>query len=763
MASDKKESQVAASVLASKTGDHKDVAAVDISPSPSTSSPIPTGKVATNDAWRVVGSPPRKSSISGAVPNPSTSPSLSAFAHMQHMQSFMPSNSGQGVNGDGTNAGASRQRAGSLPGFWDSSQYSSVTSDVSSPAAQDAQPKAEERKTWKSMGGLQWTGPVIWSESMSGNNSLITSQPMRSPLSPTQSNTKMTPPPFSFPTSPKTAPNEISKQSTRPTEGNRSPLYTTRSANAEESTPQTTSVSRDGRATGQFRLNLPIMEEEDDHAEFAQGDHVQSVSTNQPALSPQAAQPFGGNHSPFGFEVNDDFMANGGKFRSRSKSSAAAFGPLLSRHPYDEYNGNIHSNEPSTQTAGLEDDLHDSPASAFRRASELPSIGRAQNWNYTGSSLSNPRSPWGASFPSDSAFSDASDSSRRRSSTASWAFRNDINGNDGWSAQRSAGNFRKGSLFSTNSSLLDDQASEQAVNEINISRGRRFSEQGIQDNARNSRSLYNGNDINEYPSLQQQQQQRRHSLAISQYNWQPSVDVSFQPMMQGFEHLNLEGDDQSSDQYNPELAMANSAFFSSLEEPADPNNPPPPGDLGKGVSLHQLPPNTPLYIVEFKAGRTDLFYPDGMEYPSAAYHRGDLVIVEADRGQDLGKVTVDGLTPPQVHMLQAQRQAASADPYRPPKDIHAKKIYRFAAPHEIGALMQKNQDEQKALLLCQSKVVQRTMMMDVVDAEYQWDRRKLTFYFVADRRIDFRELVRELFKIYKTRIWMCAVNPGTRK
>lgn len=38
------------------------------------------------------------------------------------------------------------------------------------------------------------------------------------------------------------------------------------------------------------------------------------------------------------------------------------------------------------------------------------------------------------------------------------------------------------------------------------------------------------------------------------------------------------------------------------------------------------------------------------------------------------------------------------------------------------------------------------------------DRRKLTFYFVSDRRIDFRDLVRELFKIYKTRIWMCAVN-----
>ena len=44
--------------------------------------------------------------------------------------------------------------------------------------------------------------------------------------------------------------------------------------------------------------------------------------------------------------------------------------------------------------------------------------------------------------------------------------------------------------------------------------------------------------------------------------------------------------------------------------------------------------------------------------------------------------------------------------------------------------------------------------MQVVSAEYQFDRHKLTFYFEAERRIDFRELVRDLFAIYKTRIWL---------
>ena len=48
--------------------------------------------------------------------------------------------------------------------------------------------------------------------------------------------------------------------------------------------------------------------------------------------------------------------------------------------------------------------------------------------------------------------------------------------------------------------------------------------------------------------------------------------------------------------------------------------------------------------------------------------------------------------------------------------------------------------------------------MTILDAEYQFDRHKLTFYFEADRRIDFRELVSELFSQYKTRIWMQQVD-----
>ena len=53
--------------------------------------------------------------------------------------------------------------------------------------------------------------------------------------------------------------------------------------------------------------------------------------------------------------------------------------------------------------------------------------------------------------------------------------------------------------------------------------------------------------------------------------------------------------------------------------------------------------------------------------------------------------------------------------------------------------------------------------MHVIDAEYQFDRHKLTFFFEADRRIDFRELVRDLFSVYKTRIWLQQVRANPKK
>ncbi|KWU45874.1 PSP1-domain-containing protein, partial [Rhodotorula sp. JG-1b] len=157
----------------------------------------------------------------------------------------------------------------------------------------------------------------------------------------------------------------------------------------------------------------------------------------------------------------------------------------------------------------------------------------------------------------------------------------------------------------------------------------------------------------------------------------------------------------------------------------------------------------PLCIVGFKAGRKDLFF---CEDPNLHLEEGDLVIVEADRGRDVGKflksVTVD-----EVHKFQ-QHLGGTSQLARMTKECQPKRIFAKAGPADTHALLSKAQDEVKALALVRSKVAQKGLPMEILDAEWQWDRRKLTFYYTAETRVDFRELVRELFRIWKTRVWL---------
>ncbi|KAF9397220.1 hypothetical protein BGX21_009090 [Mortierella sp. AD011] len=157
-------------------------------------------------------------------------------------------------------------------------------------------------------------------------------------------------------------------------------------------------------------------------------------------------------------------------------------------------------------------------------------------------------------------------------------------------------------------------------------------------------------------------------------------------------------------------------------------------ELGKGLSLGQLPHCGSLYVVEFKAGRNDLFYI--AENSGVSLKTGNLVIVEADRGKDLGKITNDSITPQQIQAMQAQQAEIAAiqaqqdgsgvgsggsnGVHRTPKEIHPKKIFRLAQSSEIAQLVNKSQDEIKAMMVCQTKVRQKRLPMEVVDAEYQW-------------------------------------------
>lgn len=191
-----------------------------------------------------------------------------------------------------------------------------------------------------------------------------------------------------------------------------------------------------------------------------------------------------------------------------------------------------------------------------------------------------------------------------------------------------------------------------------------------------------------------------------------------------------------------------------------------------------------LYLVAFKGARVDVFtIPDKSTFE---VEYGDLVIVDADRGRDLGKVVKKNLSPEEAGWIKWKKfndqQAVLQHPFsdtesfshgsdkNEAKDSASKLFFEFMSPvvpksilrharsDEIQQILTKEVDEEKALKTCFSKVSEKALNMYVVDAEYQWDRAKLTFFYCAEQRIDFRDLVRDLFRIYKTRIWMCATN-----
>ncbi|KAF4635726.1 hypothetical protein G7Y89_g2377 [Cudoniella acicularis] len=212
--------------------------------------------------------------------------------------------------------------------------------------------------------------------------------------------------------------------------------------------------------------------------------------------------------------------------------------------------------------------------------------------------------------------------------------------------------------------------------------------------------------------------------------------------------------------------------------------------------------NQLLYIVLFKCSRADVFYVQ--EGTGLSVKPGDLVIVEADRGTDLGTVArdnVDWATAKELKehyaeehykwlMMYSQGAAGNSDGtgaglmaasnglqgsavggMGPPSqhgmqepnpgEIKPKIIKRLAQNHEIQALRDKEGNEAKAKRVCMQKVKEHGLHMEILDAEFQMDWKKLTFYYFADAYINFNSLVTDLFKVYKTRIWMSAINPAS--
>ncbi len=119
----------------------------------------------------------------------------------------------------------------------------------------------------------------------------------------------------------------------------------------------------------------------------------------------------------------------------------------------------------------------------------------------------------------------------------------------------------------------------------------------------------------------------------------------------------------------------------------------------------------------------------------------DYVVVEAERGEDLGRITSLGAP--------AAKKCAGCSPGA---ETPSQAVVRRAEPEEVQRLMVLRADEERVRRKAREMVDAHHLTMKVTETEWQWDRNKLTLYFTAERRVDFRELVRDLARTFRTRI-----------
>ncbi len=137
-----------------------------------------------------------------------------------------------------------------------------------------------------------------------------------------------------------------------------------------------------------------------------------------------------------------------------------------------------------------------------------------------------------------------------------------------------------------------------------------------------------------------------------------------------------------------------------------------------------------IYLVEFKGSRKEYFAnPDCLSVKPNEH-----VIVQAERGEDMGKVTKR--VPAEMVTLEK----------RP------RKILRLATREDSDRLAANREKEKECLKECARMASDRNLQMKLLDAELQFDNNKITFFFTAEKRVDFRELVKELASTYRTRI-----------
>ena len=130
------------------------------------------------------------------------------------------------------------------------------------------------------------------------------------------------------------------------------------------------------------------------------------------------------------------------------------------------------------------------------------------------------------------------------------------------------------------------------------------------------------------------------------------------------------------------------------------------------------------------AGKIYYFDPENV-----SYKQGDHVIVETARGIEYGEV------------VSGNKEIGDTEVIHP-----LKKVTRLATPEDDQKVKENKVKEKEAFFLCKQKIIKHGLNMKLIDVEYTFDNNKILFYFTSDERVDFRELVKDLASIFRTRI-----------
>jgi len=168
-------------------------------------------------------------------------------------------------------------------------------------------------------------------------------------------------------------------------------------------------------------------------------------------------------------------------------------------------------------------------------------------------------------------------------------------------------------------------------------------------------------------------------------------------------------------------------------------------DVHNWLSDIPTPPlTTDIVEIQFKNTRKAFF----RNVNNLPLTKGDVVAVEASPGHDIGTVTLIGW------LVNKQLAKVGVDPEK----TEFKKIYRKAKPADIEKWLEAISLEHNAMIRTRQIVVDLNLNMKIGDVEYQGDKTKAVFYYIADERVDFRELIKILAEEFQIRIEMRQIG-----